>query len=208
MVLRCGQPRGPRNRVPLEPVIAYAIGGTPAPAKRSPVKRHRDKTKGRQVDCIIDDRAYELKIRVTIAASGQGRWQEELDFPIDCRKSGFKPVLVCLDGTKNPKLKALQAAFRKQKGEVYIGDDAWSHLEDLAGDTMGEFIDNYVRRPIQTLLAEGEKPLLELRAVFEPEAIIIGLGAESLRIVRSSPEPSADPPDAMPPDADEALPGA
>jgi len=31
-----------------EPIIAYAIGGTPAPAKKSPVKRHSDTTKGRQ----------------------------------------------------------------------------------------------------------------------------------------------------------------
>ena len=29
-------------------------------------------------------KAYEFKLRVTIAASGQGRWKEELDFPSDC----------------------------------------------------------------------------------------------------------------------------
>ena len=94
-----------------EPIIAHAIGGTPAPAKKSPVKRQSDRNKGRQVDCILDDRAYEFKIRVTIAASGQGRWQEELDFPTDCRTSGFTPVLVCLDSTPNPKLSALVDAF-------------------------------------------------------------------------------------------------
>jgi hypothetical protein len=190
-----------------EPVIAYAIGGTPAPSKRSPVKRHRDKTKGRQVDCIIDDRAYELKIRVTIAASGQGRWQEELDFPVDCRKSGFRPVLVCMDGTKNPKLDALAAAFRKQRGEVYIGEDAWVHLESLAGDTMSNFIERYVRGPIQTLLAEGEKPLLELRAVFEQDAIKIALGSDHLHILRGTPALTDDAEDSMPPDADDAIPG-
>jgi hypothetical protein len=190
-----------------EPVIAYAIGGTPAPSKRSPVKRHRDKTKGRQVDCIIDDRAYELKIRVTIAASGQGRWQEELDFPIDCRKSGFKPVLVCMDGTRNPKLAALEAAFRKQRGEVYIGEDAWTHLESLAGPTMSKFIERYVRGPIQTLLAQGEKPLLELRAVFEQNAVDIALGNEHLHILRSTPAATDDAEDPMPSDADDAMPG-
>lgn len=190
-----------------EPVIAYAIGGTPAPSKRSPVKRHRDKTKGRQVDCIIDDRAYELKIRVTIAASGQGRWQEELDFPIDCRKSGYKPVLVCMDGTKNPKLDALESAFRKQRGEVFIGDAAWTHLESLAGDTMAKFIDRYVRGPIQALLVEGEKPLLDLRAALGSDAINIALGTERLRIVRSTPEPTDEAEDSMPPDADDAIPG-
>ncbi len=96
-----------------EPIIAHAIGGTPAPARKSPVKRRTDQSKGRQVDCIRDDRAYEFKIRVTIAASGQGRWQEELDFPADCRTSGFTPVLICLDSTPNPKLDALMAAFRQ-----------------------------------------------------------------------------------------------
>ncbi len=190
-----------------EPVIAYAIGGTPAPSKRSPVKRHRNKTKGRQVDCILDDRAYELKIRVTIAASGQGHWQEELDFPIDCRKSGFKPVLVCMDGTRNPKLNALEAAFKKQKGEVYIGDRAWSHLESLAGETMATFIERYVRGPIQALLAEGDKPLLDLHARLHPDAIDIGLGREILHISRSKPQPTEDDEDAMPLDADDAIPG-
>src|SRR5438132_9283069 len=62
-----------------EPVIAYSIGGAPAPAGRSPVKRHRSRSKGRQVDCILGQKAYEFKIRVTIAASGQGRWKEELE---------------------------------------------------------------------------------------------------------------------------------
>jgi hypothetical protein len=191
-----------------EPVIAYAIGGTPAPAKRSPVKRHRDKTKGRQVDCIIGKRAYELKIRVTIAASGQGRWQEELDFPIDCRKSSYQPVLVCMDGTRNPKLDALEAAFKKQKGDVYIGEQAWRHLESLAGDTMSKFIDRYVRGPIQSLLHEGEQPLLELRAKFGPEIIDIALGSEILHILRSPPEPTEDGEDEMPGDADAMIPGA
>lgn len=36
-----------------EPVIAYAVGGTPVPARKSPIKRHRDSGKGRQVDCLL-----------------------------------------------------------------------------------------------------------------------------------------------------------
>ena len=105
-----------------EPVIAYAVGGTPVPASRSPVKRSRDNSKGRQIDCLIGDHAYEIKIRVTIAASGQGRWGEELEFPVDCRTSGYKPILVVLDSTENPKLTELSRAFRDNGGEVYIGD--------------------------------------------------------------------------------------
>ncbi|KKZ11424.1 MAG: hypothetical protein TQ37_07195 [Candidatus Synechococcus spongiarum 15L] len=69
-----------------EPIIAAAIGGVPASARKSPVKRRKDSNKGRQVDCLCDNRAYEIKIRMTIAASGQGRWGEELDFPEDCRQ--------------------------------------------------------------------------------------------------------------------------
>ena len=58
-----------------EPIIAGAIGGVSASARRSPVRRHESSDKGRQVDCIKGDRAYEFKLRVTIAASGQGRWR-------------------------------------------------------------------------------------------------------------------------------------
>jgi hypothetical protein len=57
-----------------EPIVAAAIGGVPVSAAKSPVRRRGDERKGRQVDCVhSDNRAYEIKIRVTIAASGQGR---------------------------------------------------------------------------------------------------------------------------------------
>ena len=65
-----------------EPILANAMGGVSVSAGRSPVKR-QGSGRGRQVDCIreIDKRAYEIKLRVTIAASGQGRWREESIFP-------------------------------------------------------------------------------------------------------------------------------
>lgn len=136
-----------------EPIIANAIGGFPASSNRSPVRRTDDKKKGRQVDCIKDMRAYEIKIRVTIAASGQGRWQEELDFPHDCRKSKYIPVLVVLDPTSNPKLRELVAAFERHKGETYVGEHAWAHLEAAAGGTMSVFLDKYVKQPLTEILA-------------------------------------------------------
>ena len=145
---------------------------------------------------------------MTIAASGQGRWQEELDFPIDCRKSRFKPVLVCMDGTRNPKLDALTAAFLAQKGEVYIGNDAWTHLESLAGETMSAFLERYVRGPIQSLLREGEKPLRDFTARIVSNGMEIDLGSETLRIARQSNSTSAEPGDDMPTDADDVIPGA
>jgi hypothetical protein len=45
-----------------EPIIAYAIGGIPYSAKRSPIKRGGIGPLGRQVDCVVDNRAYEIKI--------------------------------------------------------------------------------------------------------------------------------------------------
>ena len=57
----------------------------------SPVKRIDDNgnptNEGRQIDCYIEEsrEVYELKLRVTIAASGQGRFSEEMSFPYEAR---------------------------------------------------------------------------------------------------------------------------
>jgi len=112
-----------------EPIMAGAIGGSPIPAASSPVRRGGT-GRGRQVDCLRGGEAYEIKIRVTIAASGQGRWGEELSFPADCKASGFTPVLLVLDGTENSKLSELARTFRQHGGSAYLGEDAWAHLED------------------------------------------------------------------------------
>ncbi|MDE2597458.1 MAG: hypothetical protein KGL44_11330 [Sphingomonadales bacterium] len=181
-----------------EPVIANAVGGTPVPASRSPVKRHRDNRKGRQVDCLLGNKAYELKIRMTIAASGQGRWGEELDYPVDCKQSGFIPVLVVLDSTPNPKLSELTRAFLKQDGEVYIGAQAWEHLDQLAGPTMASFLELYVRTPLDHLISEAPERLPELRARLEGDAMYIGLAAEEMRITRANGIEEDDVHDAAP----------
>jgi len=190
-----------------EPIIAHSIGGTPAPAKRSPVKRHRDGAKRRQVDCIRGDRAYELKIRVTIAASGQGRWGEELDFPLDCRESHYVPVLIVLDSTDNPKLRDLQRAFLSAGGEVYIGSKAWEHLEDLAGPTMSKFLDRYVRFPLQELLKEAGKSLRPFSARMADDTIFLTIGSEELVIEREPSTVDSVDGDEIPEDAEEQIPG-
>ncbi len=184
-----------------EPIIAHALGGTPAQSKKSPVKRHADPSKGRQVDCLLEQKAYELKIRVTIAASGQGRWQEELDFPLDCRQSGYTPVLVCMDSTPNPKLDALIRAFLQQGGEVYVGEEAWAHLDELAGTTMSRFLEKYVRAPLQDLLTKASDQLPELTARHGDSFIDIRVGGELLRIERSGVSYFDDESDEMPDDA-------
>lgn len=167
-----------------EPIIASAIGGTAVSAQRSPIKRRADNSKGRQADCIRAQHAYEIKIRVTIAASGQGRWREELDFPMDCRTSGYTPVLVVLDPTANPKLSQLVRAFEAEGGEVYIGDAAWQHLESQAGATMSQFLEKYVRTPIQNLLAMVPQHLPDLTLQMSPTAFTAIVSGESFSVQR------------------------
>lgn len=190
-----------------EPIIAHAIGGVPVSAQKSPVRR-RGSGSGRQVDCIreTDKRAYEIKLRVTIAASGQGRWQEELDFPADARSSGYTPVLVVLDPTPNPKLAELRQRFQDQKGETFIGTEAWRHLEDKAGARMAVFLENYVRDPMQSLLREAPDQLPELVLQMTDGQLIIRIGDEELRIRRTPKEELATPDDPLPPDVDEHIP--
>ena len=168
-----------------EPIIAGAIGGVSASAKRSPIRRHDRPDKGRQVDCIKGDRAYEFKLRVTIAASGQGRWREELSFPKDCRKSGYTPVLVVLDSTPNPKLEELRREFRAERGESYAGAEAWGHLNSIAGPTMGKFLELYVHRPIESVMGEAEQPLPPLTVRMEVDDIAVEVGDDSFKINRA-----------------------
>ena len=134
-----------------EPILASALGGSPYGARNSPIKRQSDSNKGRQVDCIVGRSAYEFKLRVTIAASGQGRFGEELDFASDCQASGYTPVLLVLDPTPSSRLDDLQAAFERYGGRAYIGDEAWQHIEEEAGPTMATFVEKYIRTPIASL---------------------------------------------------------
>ncbi len=177
-----------------EPIIAHAVGGVPMSSTASPVRRHDDPSKGRQVDCIRRKRAYEIKLRVTIAASGQGRWREELDFPIDCRKSGYKPVLIVFDRTPNPKLSELVRAFQAQRGEVYVGDDAWKHLEGEAGKTMARFLERYVREPLDGLIEEAPTTALpSLGLEMDAKFLRIRVGKEEFVVRRGTPGAQEDP---------------
>lgn len=193
-----------------EPIIAYAIGGVSVGAKNSPVKRQGTGS-GRQVDCVreSDKRAYELKLRVTIAASGQGRWDEELKFPEDARKSGYTPVLVVLDSTPNPKLKDLCTAFTKQAGETYVGEDAWKHLEEKGGKTMGKFLDNYVLVPLKSLLDESPgvpEDLPDLVLKMEKGRLLMIVGDETLEIGRQPDKQLASDSDELPSDVANNIP--
>jgi hypothetical protein len=168
-----------------EPIIAHAIGGASFSAAKSPVRRHSDKSKGRQVDCIRRKLAYEIKIRVTIAASGQGRWREELDFPVDCAASGFIPVLIVFDPTPNPKLNELAAGFRNVGGETYIGDAAWEHLENAAGRVMSLFLEKYVKTPIRRILESTPDGLPDITFTMSDSGFSVSVEGEVTEFVRT-----------------------
>jgi hypothetical protein len=131
-----------------EPILAASLGGESYGAGNSPIRRRADAKKGRQVDCVVGKIAYEFKLRVTIAASGQGRFAEELEFAKDCEAAGYTPVLLVLDPTPSSRLTELSAEFSRVGGEAYIGDQAWAHIEKQAGPTMATFVEKYVRGPI------------------------------------------------------------
>lgn len=167
-----------------EPIIAAAIGGFPASARESPVRRRGELSKGRQVDCVKGNRAYEFKLRVTIAASGQGRWAEELAFPEDCRASDFVPVLVVLDSTPNAKLAELCQAFEAADGESFVGELAWEHLKSMAGSTMAKFLDLYVHTPMQAVMEDTPRELPPLTIRVDSGDLAIDVGDETFRVSR------------------------
>lgn len=140
-----------------EPILASCLGGTPVSHTNSPVKRIDDfgsqTSKGRQVDCFIEDakEVYELKMRVTIAASGQGRFKEELSFPYEAKEAGLTPILVVFDSTGSDLLDKLRIQFEKHGGKCYIGQDAWNMLYEKAGKEMSLFIQKYIYPPIHAM---------------------------------------------------------
>lgn len=192
-----------------EPIIAASIGGVPYSGKKSPVKSGGTGN-GRQVDCIRNNDAYELKLRVTIAASGQGRWGAELEFPKDCKASGFRPVLIVFDSTVNPKLIELMQAFEHAGGAHYVGDRAWQHLEKAAGETMSVFLERYVRCPLEGLLASAPAPTSLPDLVFHQGDghIAIHVGEVVMRIDRTGDDAELAQAEKLPPDVGEELPGA
>lgn len=170
-----------------EPILTASIGGVSYGHKASPIKRHTNKAKGRQVDCLDGKTAYEFKMRVTIAASGQGRFQEELDFAKDCEESGYVPVLLVLDPTPSSRLDALSAAYAKFGGKAYIGPEAWTHLEEKAGTVMGKFVEQYVRIPLEQV-DKNARTLAPLSIADNGSTISVRLGNQQFSIPRVRPE--------------------
>lgn len=150
---RCAQETG----YIFEPILASCLGGEARSATNSPVKRIDENgnatSNGRQVDCYIEEtrEVYELKMRVTIAASGQGRFNEEMSFPYEAQKAGLIPVLVVFDDNESTLLTKLKKRYIECGGRFYIGDDAWNILQEAAGDEMAIFINKYIYPPIDSM---------------------------------------------------------
>lgn len=140
-----------------EPLLAGCLGGESIGARNSPVKRldanGNQTNKGRQIDCFVPNtnKAFELKLRVTIAASGQGRFGEELSFPVEAMTAGFIPILLVLDPTPSSRLTELSSKFIACGGEFYQGDDAWNYMEQEAGIVISVFIDKYIKPVITNI---------------------------------------------------------
>lgn len=155
-----------------EPILASCLGGESVSHSRSPVKRldetGQPTSKGRQIDCYIPERSevYELKLRVTIAASGQGRFKEECSFPHEAKAAGLKPILVVFDSTESSLMKKLSKEYIDSGGSVYIGDKAWELLEKQSGDEMGEFIKKYIKPPVSNF-SEFSFPLLDSKIILQ-----------------------------------------
>ena len=140
-----------------EPILASCLGGEPVSHRYSPVKRIDDNgnptNEGRQIDCYIEEsrEVYELKLRVTIAASGQGRFSEEMSFPYEARRAGLTPVLIVFDSTPSPLLDRLKAKYVEEGGRYAIGEEAWNMLTDRSGREMGKYIIKYIKPPISRM---------------------------------------------------------
>lgn len=162
-----------------EPILASCLGGEPIGARNSPVKRldeDRKPTKnGRQIDCFVAEGniAYEFKLRVTIAASGQGRFSEELSFPRECKAAGFTPALLVLDPTPSPRLTELAEEFINADGMAMTGEEAWEHIEDNAGQILSTFVTNYIRPAIDAIGVIDNRTPMSLNLSWSEKSISI-----------------------------------
>lgn len=190
-----------------EPILAGAIGGVPYSHRNSPIRRLSG-TGGRQVDAIKDKDAFEFKIRITIAASGQGRWKEELDFPEECENAGYRPVLIVLDPTPNTKLSEISDVYRGHGGVVHTGEEAWDYLRAEAGAVMGTFITKYVEAPIKAMVDQEQLgyDLLPLTLSQKQGKIVFDIGDSVIRVDRKVNQEES-PYDELPDDAGRFLPG-
>lgn len=136
----------------IETIFREALGGKAGHQKNSEVKRTLDNKKSRQVDCIIEkdgkSYAYEVKLRISMAASGQGRFNEELSFAQDCKNNEFIPILLILEKDDNSKFFKIKQTYQENDGFVFSGEEAWKHIIDMAPKEISFFINKYLYIPL------------------------------------------------------------
>lgn len=173
-----------------EPVLTRCLGGEAVDAKSSPVKRIGEngepKKEGRQIDCFVEHEklAYEFKIRLTVAASGQGRWEEELSFPRECVAAGIKPVLIVLDPTTSNRFVQLSELFLSLGGLVFVGEAAWRHIEERAGPTMASFVENYIKPALDAASEFDTTQLDPITMTWSTSSVVLRIGDKEHKINR------------------------
>lgn len=173
-----------------EPILAGCLGGDSVSSINSPVKRIDETglptSKGRQVDCYIPERGevYELKMRVSVAASGQGRFSEEMSFPFEAQMAGFTPILIVFDSNESTLLAKLKARYMECGGKCYIGSEAWAFLRERSGREMGIFIDKYIFPLITTMEPLLDSNPKEITVRQDADKIIISNGVDCYIIDR------------------------
>lgn len=173
-----------------EPILASCLGGMPVSHGNSPVKRINDSgmrtNEGRQIDCYIEEtkEVYELKMRVTIAASGQGRFKEEMSFPHEANASGLTPILVVFDETESALLTKLKAQFKKYGGKCFIGQAAWDILYTKAGKEMSLFIQKYIYPPVQAMSRFVDSNPKSIQIENNGHEIVISNNKQEYKIIR------------------------
>ncbi|MBW3243735.1 hypothetical protein KUV57_13765 [Epibacterium sp. DP7N7-1] len=140
-------------------IIANALQGQIMTSKNSPIRKAGDQFKRRSVDCIVGDRAYDFKGRLTEAPSKRARFDDELMFPRDCSISGFQPILLAFNQEPGERSTRLIEAYERYDGLAFIGDEAWRHLREAAGPVMARFLDTYLISPMEDLTRLPEKPM-------------------------------------------------
>lgn len=140
-------------------IIAHALRGQTMSGRNSPIRKADDQFRRRPVDCIVGNRAYDFKGRLTEAPSKRARFDDELMFPRDCSISGHQPILLAFNQEPGERSTRLIEAYERYDGLALIGDDAWRHLREEGGPVMARFLDTYLIAPMDELSSLPEKPM-------------------------------------------------
>lgn len=81
--------------------------------------------------------------------------------------------MIVLDPTPSNRLTELKQAFLDNKGIVYIGEEAWLHLEEKSGNIMSHFVDNYIKPPLEAINDFDTSSLSSIKLTWDKDKILI-----------------------------------